>query len=127
MSLAWYVVLERQLPNRASVTNGNALAHAAKAVDAIAKREGVQPLTRFFSLSLEEYSAVAESNPKIPKKSPQEKWFSASEGLRTVRMLIQVAAREGLDDRVVDDLVEFSSILGMAVEHGVRWHLGIDY
>jgi hypothetical protein len=127
MSSAWYIVLERKIPGFPHFTGGKALARMGDQLEAIAEKEGVRPLMKFFSISAEEYSAIAEPEWPAAPELPPLQWFSAEEGLRTVRALTEAAKTGAFDQRVIDDLVELGKILEIANQHHVRWHLAVDF
>ena len=60
---------------------------------------------------------------------PPEQWFSAEEGLLTIRRLRETARAEKIDNlaKILADLDEFERILEVAKEQGVGWHLAVDY
>jgi hypothetical protein len=133
MSVAWYIVLERKIPGFDHDVNGKALGRAGKVLDALAEEVGVQPLMKFFSASPEELVGFAEAHgvdlkEKGAKLLP-ERWFSAEDGLKSVRALMQAAesGKIALGDKILDDLEEFQKVLGVAKENGVGWHLAVDF
>jgi hypothetical protein len=61
-------------------------------------------------------------------KVPPKKWFSAKEGLNTVRKLINhLEKSEQSGSKQASNLKEFERLLEAANQSGVRWHLAIDY
>lgn len=131
MSVAWYVVLERPIPSLDQNVNGQALAHAADELDALAKEIGVQPLISFFSASPADLLAFAEDegvHAKFASMEP-ECWFSAEQGLKTVAALARaISVREIYGkQRIPAELREFQDVLRSASEHGISWHLKIDF
>jgi len=124
MSVAWYIVLERQVPSLKSFVSGKSLPHADKILDALAARAGVRPLMKFFSVSPAELAGFGVTGKT--EASP-EQWFAAEEGLETVRALLLEAETEKVEQRVLDDLREFDRVLGIAQQNGVRWHLAVDF
>jgi hypothetical protein len=133
MSVAWYIVLERKIPGLDHSVNGKALGRAAKVLDALAEEAGAQPLMDFFSASPEELAAFAEDQAMDLKeeatKLAPEKWFSANEGLKTVRALVRAVDNGKTEhaEAILDDLKEFNKVLEVAANNGVGWHLGIDF
>jgi hypothetical protein len=133
MSVALYIVLERQILGFDHQVNGNALGRAGKLLDVLAERAGTKPLMQFFSASPEEMSEFAASHGQVTEESatafPPERWFPAEEGLMTVRGLREAARTERIDnlEKIVADLDEFKRVLNGAREHGVGWHLAVDY
>jgi len=133
MSVAWYIVLERKIPGFDHSVNGKALSRGAKVLDALAREAGARPLMDFFSASSEELAGFAEDQGIDLKegatKLAPEKWFSAHEGLKTVRALARVV-EDGKTEHaqaILDDLAEFNKVLEVAANNGVGWHLAIDF
>jgi hypothetical protein len=133
MSVAWYIVLEREIPGFDHFVNGKALGRAGKVLDALAEEVGVQPLAKFFSVSPEELLGFAEDHGVDLKenaiKLPHEQWFSAEDGLQSVRALMQAAESGKIRhvDQILSDLKEFHKVLKVAKENGVGWHLAVDF
>jgi hypothetical protein len=133
MSVALYIVLERRDLGFDHHVNGKALGHAGKLLDALAEKAGTKPLMEFFSASPEEMSEfVASLGAGVEENAtlvPAEGWFPAEEGLVTIRGLREAARSEKIDnlEKILADLDEFERVLKAAKEHGVRWHLAVDY
>jgi hypothetical protein len=133
MSAAIYIVLARDVPGIDNCASGKALSRAEHVLTPLAHELSVRPLMDFFSMSTEDYAAQAEefSLPLGSEGPPDEEWFTADEGLRTVRALLAHvdAHPEAVEapGRVLDDLRDFADVLEAAREHGTRWHLGVDY
>ena len=132
MGVALFIVAERTVEGLDTFVDGKALAHCrpAGAKDRLGRasmrapgdtgreQAGVRPLMEFFSESPE--SAVAflaeEGVEPSPGGLPPEQWFSAAEGLATVRGLFGYltthpdAAAEV--DRLIGDLRQFEEVLG---------------
>ena len=134
MSLAWYISVEREISGLDTFVNGKSIAHVSeKKLAAIVGKLGIRPLTDFFSASPDEVAdLVGESWGDAGEIAgmPEEQWFSAKEGLDTVRpLLAYLREKEGELDRqeyIVSDLEEYERILDVLAEEGVRWHLSID-
>jgi hypothetical protein len=131
LSLAWYIALERNIPGLDHRVDGKALAHASNVLDGIARQAGVEPLMSFFSIcpsDLPEELQILNlgKNAKLAEKLT-EKWFSADEGLKTIHALLAAAQSNGLEERILEDLQNFHRVLKTASQHGIRWHLAIDY
>lgn len=130
MSLAWYIVLEREIPGVETFINGKALARAGELLDSLAADAGVSPLSSFFSASAEELTGFAadhgaDSNDLGTVAS--EAWFSPQDGLKTLAALIEVAQTRKMDELILEDLKAFQAVLQTAQANGVRWHLAVDY
>lgn len=127
MSVAWYIVLEREIPGFDHSVNGTAVAKAGERLDSLAEEKGLPNLMSFFSISTEELAGFAEGHGVSLKQSPPQRWFSADDGLKTVNGLIDEAEKYALDARVIADLREFQTVLKMAKQNGVAWHLAVDF
>ncbi len=134
MGVALYVALEKEVPGfDASSVCGKSLAGAQEELDAIARREGLAPLESFLSVAPEDVRAFLEGEGETPEglELPAEEWFSPAEGLKTVRGLLHRLGEEPSAVRraraVRDDLEAVEQVLVAANEHGVRFHLAIDF
>jgi hypothetical protein len=130
MSVAWYIVLEREIPGFDPFVDGKALARAGDELERLAKNAGVSPLMKFFSASPNELAAFAEDHGldlKGTSAESAEQWFSPEEGLRSVQALLEAVEKRPKDARVVSTLKEFQSVLETAQKHSVRWHLAVDF
>jgi hypothetical protein len=133
MSVALYIVLQRHVLGLDHHVNGNALGRAGKLLDVLAEKAGTKPLMQFFSAAPEEVSEFASSHGLAVEENetffPPECWFPAEEGLVTIRGLREAARTERIDnlEKIVADLDEFERVLNGAKEHGVGWHLAVDF
>jgi len=88
----YYILLERTIPNFDVYVNGNKLAKESDTLERLAKKSGVTPLLSFFSIDPEEVISLVgdegETIEKLGGKASKEQWFSAKDGLRTVRALV---------------------------------------
>jgi len=126
MSVAYYTALKEALPNFDPGVNGKALARVGDALDNLARDNGTPPLMSFFSVSPDDIRAFAED---ADVSLPQEQWHSAKDGLTTVLQILQLVENSTLarKQEVLADLEEFRKVLAKAAEHGIDWHLAIDY
>ena len=89
MGVAYYPVFEREIPglNPATAVSGKSIAKAIEALDKLAKRLGVTPLSAFYSESSEEtFANIGEDVPDDIEEPPIQ-WFNAAEGLATIRAI----------------------------------------
>lgn len=134
MGLAWYIAAEREVAGLDSLANGKSIAHAdEQRLEQLCLELGVSPLMDFFSVDPQETEALLEAyldQDEEPLSTPEEQWFSANEGLITVRALEQhLQEKPGRLDHqqaVLQDLAEYRAILEVLQHHQVRWHLAID-
>ena len=128
---SYYIVLEKKIPNLDIYVNGNALARDSDSLEKLAKEIGVTSFLSFFSASPAEVNSLldGETIESLGIKVPAEKWFSAKEGLHTVRRLINHLEKlePSRSNRSLSNLKEFERVRDAANQGGVRWHLAIDY
>jgi hypothetical protein len=130
---SYYIVLEKKIPNLDVYVNGNALSEDSDSLEEVAKKIGVPSLLSFFSASPEEVNSPlgddGETAESLGIKVPTRKWFSAKEGLNTVRKLINhlEESEQSGSKQAISNLKEFERVLEAANQSGVRWHLAIDY
>ena len=133
MSAALYIVLERKEPGLDTYVDGKALSRATAELETLAQALQVTPLMSFFSVNPEELLAEVEGlGAELPNAAlPAEEWFSATDGLATVRTLLQhVDANPDSvpsGPEVANELTGFAHLLEQAERIGVRWHLAVDY
>ena len=95
--MAWSIVvtLEKELPEAlvayAKAKSGRALARESDRIDSAARRRSVTQPTSLLSESRESLVAQFQEAGFDPARMriPTEQWFPASQGLKTVRALIE--------------------------------------
>ncbi|MBI4972489.1 MAG: hypothetical protein HZC16_01585 [Candidatus Omnitrophica bacterium] len=129
MGAALYIVLERQISGVDTMIDGKALSRAEKQLSRAAKRLGVRPLMEFFSADPEEVEGFLSGEGVEPSEVeiPSEQWFSAEDGLTSVRALLSAVETSPDLQATKTDLLEFERVLSEAQKHGVRWHLAVDF
>jgi hypothetical protein len=122
MGLAYYIVLEKQVDGLDTMMGGKMLACHLKSLDTVARKIGVRPLSEF--LSMDKEAAMDVLGDDVPDiELPAVEQFPAEAGLETVRaLLLRPEAQPALDD-----LQDCERILSVAAQHGVRWHLQVDF
>jgi hypothetical protein len=126
---AFYIVLERELAGVDAVgIEGRALSNSSKQLDALATQAGVKSLSSFFSVKKSEVVELLEGND-LGFEIPDEQWFPANEGLRTIAVLLkELRAELSIRNKaLVEELGEFERVREAAKSSNVRWHLAIDY
>ena len=119
---ALYPVLAGDLSVAATV-DGTALSEAADDLDHLARDADVKPLSQFISIDDDEYGVLDEAGIE----APAVQWFSAAEGLKTVRALLDVLRRgPGADEALLDELSALEQVLVEADARGAGWHLAVD-
>jgi hypothetical protein len=146
MGVALFIVPERQVDGVDVFVDGKALARcrpagtkqrlgrsAGRHLEALAREAGVRPLMEFFSQNLDEAIALIDDAGGEPPPGglPPEQWFPASEGLATVRGLLDylTSRPDGAAeiDALVEDLRQFESVLGHLEAAEIGWHLAVDF
>ena len=107
MSVAYFIVPEREVEGVDVVARGKALARS-NSLTRVAQLARVRPLDEFFAMSPEEAAEfIEESGGDVPPDAlPDEAWYDAA--------------------GIVRDLRRFEEALVQLAARGVRWHLGID-
>lgn len=128
---ALYIVLQQKIAGVDSNIDNHALSKHSRQLESFAIEAGVKPLMSFFSVSPEEAAdllgnrGVAEVDVQIP----EEKWFEAEEGLKTLEALLRCLATTPSPENGVlaVELSAFQELLKIARSQHIRWHLAIDY
>src|SRR5260221_13820390 len=126
MGAALYIILEKEISGVDTMIDGKMLSRAEDLLQREATSLGVRPLMEFFSMSPEEAADFLESDIS-EGEIPAQQWFSAEEGLRTVRALLSRIDASLEWSHAKDDLLAFERVLNEARKHGVRWHLAVDF
>lgn len=133
MSVAYYIVLEREIEGFDPFVNGKALGHCdEQALMKLCKKLGVKPLMEFSSQDPEEIADLMEdAGVDVPDKLPATQWFEAADGLVTVRALAAHLAAEPKalknGKAIAEDFGEYVGVLERGEKEGVRWYLALDY
>ena len=131
MAQAIVVTLEKELPEfeaYAKAASGKALARESDRLDLAARTRHVTPITSLLSESQAALSAQLQAAGMDPAKMrlPPEQWFSAADGLKTVRALAEhVTARMNdfkQPNPILRDLKAVEGLLSAADGAGVRFH-----
>jgi len=128
MSAALYIVLEENAAEVDTFIDGKALSQAEPVLSQLAIDAGVKPLIEFFGAGGDEYADILDDTDV---ELPEAKWFEASDGLQTVRLLLERVpqSRDKIPgaDTVIADLKNFERVLAQAEEKQSRWHLAVDF
>jgi hypothetical protein len=132
MSAVLYIVLQRKEPGLDAYVDGKALSRADAELTALAESLNVTPLMSFFSMNPEELLAEVEGlGADAPDSASPEQWFSAADGLVTVRTLLRHLDSNAdafpSRDEVASEFTGFAHVLEQAEQHGIGWHLAVDY
>ena len=134
MALAIVVTLEENAQTAAAAAayakagTGKALARESDRLDSAAHSRGVAPLTSLLSERQAVLRAQMEANGFDPSKMrlPPELWYSAAEGLKTVRALADYVTAHlnhfKQPNPILRDLKAAEAILAAAETAGVKFH-----
>ncbi|MDJ0941183.1 MAG: hypothetical protein QNJ00_15595 [Woeseiaceae bacterium] len=130
MSVAIYIVCEREVEGTDTFVDGKALGHVDPDVLAsIETRLGVTPMYDMISADPEEIGEFFEGVDDA--EIPPETWYPASKGLETVRALRAHLAENpsGLGNAaaVIEDLDDFERLLRYLDANEVRFHFAMDF
>ena len=133
MSVAYFIVIKPEIEGFDPFVNGKAIAKVnEKALTKLCNSLKVRPLVEFVSQNPDDLAAFLESEGvDDPGEIPQEQWFSADDGLTTVRALKQHLAEnpDALKNAaaIVEDLDEYENVLDRVKKENVKWHLDVDF
>jgi len=119
---SFYIVLEKGISNADTFVNGNFLSQHSDELDKLARRLGVTPLMKFFSVGPDELALAAESGVDTSKM--KKEWFSADDGLRTIRALQTSLASLKDREQLASELDEFANVLELAKSGAIRLVFG---
>ncbi|MFZ6819236.1 hypothetical protein [Undibacterium sp. Ji22W] len=133
MSVAYYIVPEREIEGFDHFVNGKALGHADEdTLNHLCEELSVQSILSFISQDPEELADFMEDEGiEMPAELPETRWFDATVGLATVRALAVHLENnpDALKDasNLVEDLREYENVLERFEQEKVRWYLGLDF
>jgi hypothetical protein len=132
--MAWAIIvsLEKPLPDAsaayAKAGGGKALMREIDRLDSAARRKSVSAITSLLSESQADLRTKLEADGFDPSKMrlPQELWFDAADGLKTVRGLSEWVTANLNDFKqpnpILRDLKAAEALLAAAEGAGVRFH-----
>ena len=135
MGSALMIVSDSANPHEELCAESKWLARAEPELADIARKLGVTSLMEFFSADknvVREFLDEEEiQRSETLQKLPDECWFPASEGLKTIRVLIEYVQKTQLrtvpTEKALADLREFERALVSLERNGRQWHLGVDF
>jgi hypothetical protein len=130
-----YIVVEGEDPGYDIFVNGHALARNEDALEKLATRLKVKPMLEFFSADENSMALLLEEgagDPDWAKTLPPPQWFSAEDGLKTVRTLLDYlrdnpATIGSETEPVMNELSEFKAVLEKTVRRNLRWQLAVSW
>lgn len=123
MGSALYIVLEKDIAGLDTMIDGKALSRVEEKLAMEAQRLGVRPLMEFFSADPGELAEFLGEDAEIP----DGQWFSAEDGLKTIRALINIMDTSPELSDAKSDMLEMENVLKEAEKQGIKWHLAVDY
>ena len=126
MSVAYFIVLDNGDVDFDTFVNGKHAAHFANEILAFCNMHGLKPLEDFFSLDAGEFMDEFD-DIEIPDQDAQ--WFDAELGIEWIDELIETLTTESSRvwvDPVIEDLIEYKSVLEKARQVGAKWHFELD-
>lgn len=135
MAASLYIVVKGEDPGFDIFVNGQALARNEDALEKLAENLKVSPLLEFFSTDENSMALLLEqgaANLEWTDHLPQPQWFSAADGLLTVRALAAYLAGNPTalgseTPPVLRELREYERVLHKTASHGLPWHLAVSW
>jgi hypothetical protein len=135
MAASLYIVVEGEDPGYDIFVNGHALARNENALESLAEKLRVRPLLEYFSADENSMALLMDRGGDSlawPRSTQRPQWFDPSEGLLTVRVLIDflMKAPTALGSEtlpVLMELREYERVLHKAGQRGLRWHLAVSW
>ena len=135
MSASLYIVVEGEDPGFDTFVNGHALARHEDALEVLASKLKVPPLLEFFSADRNSMALLLDQgagSPEWTENLPQPQWFSAGDGLKTVKALLEFlqihpVALGSETPAVQRELREYETVLQKTVKRCFRWHLAVSW
>jgi hypothetical protein len=123
MSAAFFPQIEGGKLGITTHVDGKALARSIDLLDALAASAGVVPLMAFISVHTDDFGLLEEAGLPLPEPH----WFSAKDGLHTVRALNAAYRAMGAPDAgLLGDLGALEQVLIEIDGQNRRWSLGVD-
>lgn len=132
MSVAYYVVLDRDDPGFDTFVNGKAVAQALDDLNALCYGLELPTLESFMGQSMEEIEDLLGEDIDLPDGDDGEpKWFDPADGIALIDALVsaiqQTATPMPAAAAVLDDLEAFKTVLEQARTIKAQWHLALDF
>lgn len=127
MGSAIYVVLDENGGNIDTNMDGKSLSNVMDELSGLCKILAVKDLWSFCSENPEDIAEFFEGIDADLENPGEEEWFSPSDGLATVDVIMEnLKSDQGTQD-VMEDLKNLSRILKEAEKNNARFHLAVDY
>lgn len=130
MGVAVFVSLEKEIADVHPLDlDGKLLAKAQDALDEFVSRQGLKTIAEMTSFSDEEIEDFFDEETEVPQN--EELWFSASDGLATIRAMLNHLNENPhfvkRSDDVREDLLGIETILVAADAQQSRFHFSLDF
>ncbi len=130
MGVAVFVSLEKEIAGVQPLdVDGKFLAKAQDALDEFVSKQGLKTIAEMTSFSDEEIEDFFDEGSEVPQT--EELWFSASDGLATIRAILKHLnenpdfVKRSYDVR--EDLLSIETILIAADAQQSRFHFSLDF
>lgn len=130
MGVAVFVSLEKEIAGVQPLdVDGKFLAKAQDALDEFVSKQGLKTIAEMTSFSDEEVEDFFDEESEVPQT--EELWFSASDGLATIRAMLKHLnenpdfVKRSYDVR--EDLLSIETILIAADAQQSRFHFSLDF
>ena len=133
MSVAFFIVTEREIDGLETFVNGKAIAKVSdKALKKVCSAAGVKSIYDYVSMDPDELGDFLEDEEvEAPDSLPPEQWFPPEEGLNWASKLAQYLKANPTvikgSSGVLEDLAEYEVVFKGLQAHGVRWHFQVDF
>ncbi|HOY23985.1 MAG TPA: hypothetical protein PK002_12585 [Cellvibrio sp.] len=127
MSVAYFIVLDKDDVDFDPFVNGKAIAHAFDELESFCKQHQLKTIEDFHSQDISEYM---EELDDIEVPGRDEAWFAADEGIEWVTSLVAKLKSEKpafASPDIYDDLNEYLDAFNNAKRAGAKWHLELDF
>jgi predicted metal-dependent phosphoesterase TrpH len=127
MSVAYFIVLDKDDVNFDPFVNGKAIAHAFDELESFCKLHQLKTIEDFHSQDLSEFM---EELDEFEMPEQEEAWFTADEGIEWIVSLLAKLNSEKpafASLAVYDDLNEYLAVFNNAKRAAAKWHLELDF
>lgn len=127
MSVAYFIVLDKDDVDFDPFVNGKAIAHAFDELASFCKQHQLKTIEDFHSQDLSEFVDELDDF-EMPEQ--EEKWFTADEGVEWVTSLLAKLNSEKpifASQDIYEDLKEYLEVFKDAKRVCAKWHLELDF
>lgn len=128
MSVAYYIVLDKEELGFETFVSGKALAHEDRFQDTC-QSAGLKTFDDYLTVSAEDIGDMLGEEIELPEGQGEE-WFPADEGIIYFSSLTEYIQGNpaSVDDPegCLEDLADYIEVLKKAKAIGAKWHLNMD-